>query len=253
MPEDNDSICKICLDMVQQARDQLLSNGTQEDLRAVFEGSCKLIPLKPVTRLCIKTVDDFIPELVEALASQMNPQAVCSVAGLCNNAAIDKMLADDETAAASANSVAVTVVATPAHPTFRPLTCKQCNSIAGIITRKFRTADRDQLLERVLGMCGRLSSFSDACASLVLTHFNALYAKAMRELTVPNICHMSGTCVGWYHRHEGEPENDDDEEMPLLTAEKLNLEVRSSGVSGVRNVDDDIPCELCKQLVHHLK
>lgn len=28
-PEDNDSICKICTDMVQQARDQLQSNETQ--------------------------------------------------------------------------------------------------------------------------------------------------------------------------------------------------------------------------------
>lgn len=29
LPEDNDDICKLCKDMVQQARDQLLSNETQ--------------------------------------------------------------------------------------------------------------------------------------------------------------------------------------------------------------------------------
>lgn len=61
-------------------------------MKAVFEGSCKLIPLKIVSDECIKLVDDFIPELVETLASQMNPQVVCSVAGLCNNANIDKLL-----------------------------------------------------------------------------------------------------------------------------------------------------------------
>lgn len=64
--------------MVKQARDQLESNQTQEDLKAVFEGSCKLIPLKPVQKECIKLADDFVPELVEALASQMNPQVRCS-------------------------------------------------------------------------------------------------------------------------------------------------------------------------------
>lgn len=74
MPEDGDSICKICLDMVEQARDQLKSNMTQEDLKAVFEGSCDLIPLRIVANQCIHLVDNFIPELVEALASQMNPQ-----------------------------------------------------------------------------------------------------------------------------------------------------------------------------------
>lgn len=77
MPEDNDSICQICLDMVKQARDQLESNETQDDLRAVFEGSCKLIPVKLVRKECIKLADDFIPELIEALASQMNPNVSC--------------------------------------------------------------------------------------------------------------------------------------------------------------------------------
>lgn len=29
LPADNDSVCEVCLDMVKQARDQLLSNETQ--------------------------------------------------------------------------------------------------------------------------------------------------------------------------------------------------------------------------------
>jgi len=73
VPVDTDSICQICKDMVTQARDQLKSNETEEELKEVFEGSCKLIPIKPVQKECIKVADDFLPELVEALASQMNP------------------------------------------------------------------------------------------------------------------------------------------------------------------------------------
>lgn len=60
--------------MVKQARDQLLSNETQADLKAVFEGTCHLIPIKPVQKECDKLADDFVPELIEALSSQMNPQ-----------------------------------------------------------------------------------------------------------------------------------------------------------------------------------
>ena len=74
VPEDNDSICKICLDMVEQARDQLNSNETQEEIKEVFEGSCALIPIKVIRHECDDMVDNFIPELVEALSSQMNPQ-----------------------------------------------------------------------------------------------------------------------------------------------------------------------------------
>lgn len=58
----------------------------------MFEGSCNLIPIKIVAKECCKVADEFIPELVETLASEMNPQVVCSVAGLCNNAWVDKQL-----------------------------------------------------------------------------------------------------------------------------------------------------------------
>ena len=92
VPEDHDSVCQICKDMVKQARDQLESNQTQEDLKAVFEGSCALIYIKPIVKECDKLVDQFIPELVETLASQMDPSVVCSVSGLCNSAHIDKLL-----------------------------------------------------------------------------------------------------------------------------------------------------------------
>ena len=96
VPEDNDTVCNICKDMVQQAHDQLESNQTQEDLKAVFEGSCRLIHVTPIVKECITIVDQFIPELVETLASQMNPSLVCSVAGLCNSAHMDKLLMEYE-------------------------------------------------------------------------------------------------------------------------------------------------------------
>ena len=64
----------------------------QEELKEVFEGSCKLIPVHIVRDECMKLADDFVPELVETLSSQMNPKVVCTVAGLCNNAWVDKQL-----------------------------------------------------------------------------------------------------------------------------------------------------------------
>lgn len=55
------------------AIDQLRSNETMEELKEVFEGSCNLIPIKIVKKECCTLADNFIPELVEALSSQMNP------------------------------------------------------------------------------------------------------------------------------------------------------------------------------------
>ena len=66
-------VCKICKEMVGEARDTLLSNETQEELKEVFEGSCDLIPLKIIAKECKVLSDQFIPELVDTLASEMNP------------------------------------------------------------------------------------------------------------------------------------------------------------------------------------
>ncbi|XP_053661914.1 uncharacterized protein LOC128711071 [Anopheles marshallii] len=239
-PVDNDEICNICLDMVKQARDQLESNETQSDLKAVFEGSCKLIPVKVVKKECCKLADDFIPELVEALASQMNPNVVCSVAGLCNNAAIDKLLAampaikpqleedvDDNTPSSELNSA-----------NYDTFSCGECNSIAGQIERRFRSADRDSVLEGFLRVCGQMSSYSDACSSLVLTYFGEMYEHLDRNLNVDALCHLSGACSAKFHQHE----------------DGKQIEIRPMGGVGMLPVTgDDVPCKLCEQLVDHLR
>ncbi|CAH2207584.1 jg22403, partial [Pararge aegeria aegeria] len=86
VPKDDDAVCNICKDMVTEARNELRSNATMEEIKDIFEGGCKLIPIKSVTQECIKIADDYVPEFVETLASEMSSGAVCSVVGLCNNA-----------------------------------------------------------------------------------------------------------------------------------------------------------------------
>lgn len=45
--------------MVQEARDQLASNETQEELKEVFEGSCNLMPIKLVRLECNKVEIEY--------------------------------------------------------------------------------------------------------------------------------------------------------------------------------------------------
>lgn len=205
--------------MVKQARDQLESNETQDELRQVFEGSCNLIPIKPIAKECDKVVDDFIPELIEALASQMDPNAVCSIAGLCNNAHIDKLLNEQ------------TVQNNP-----RQLTCDNCKDIGKQMEKKFQSKNRDDLVENMLETCGHMSSFSDACSNIVLTYFIQIYSSLSSQLKADNVCHMSGVCSANYHVHADRP-----------------LEITPKSGFGIVPVEDDLPCELCQQLITHLR
>lgn len=228
-PVDNDSICQICLDMVKQARDQLQSNETQEELKEVFEGTCELIRIKSIRKQCDKVADDLVPDLIEALSSQMNPQVVCSISGLCNNAAIDRELA------AHANEVAVQSRPKPTNG----LTCKQCNKISDIIATKFANTGRDQVLENMLWACGEMSSLSDGCSAIVLSYFNDVYDHMRTNLNAENICHMAGRCVEQFHVHEED-------------IEKIEV-IEDSHIGFVKQERDDIPCDLCKQLIVHLR
>jgi saposin len=228
-PVDNDSICQICLDMVKQARDQLESNETQDELRQVFEGSCNLIPVKVIAKECDKLVDDFIPELIETLASQMEPNAVCSVAGLCNNARIDKLL-DEMPKAETSEKLDVDS---------NKLSCGNCYKVGKEIEERFLSKNRDEILDDMLDVCGRLSSLSDGCSSIILTYFNEIYDHMKENFNSKVICHMSGVCSANYHKHEND--------------ESAELEIRPLAGVGHVKVSDDIPCELCEQLMHHMR
>lgn len=212
--------------MVKQARDQLRSNETQEDLKAVFEGTCAFIRIKKIRQECDKVADDLVPELVEALSSQMNPQVVCSVSGLCNSAFIDKELAKHT------DELVVQKKSTG-------LTCRQCNKISTMISTKFANTDRDKVLENMLSVCGEMSSLSDGCSAIVLSYFNDVYAHLKDNLNAENICHMAGVCADQFHQHKEE-----EEEIEIIPDSQIGF---------IKREDDDIPCDLCKQLIVHLR
>ena len=71
---------------------------------------------------------------------------------------------------------------------------------------KFSESSRDSVLERLLNMCGEFSSFSDACSSIVLTHFETIYSHLQSNFNAKNVCHLSGQCSGRFHVHEGDAE-----------------------------------------------
>ncbi|XP_053978368.1 prosaposin [Hylaeus volcanicus] len=234
VPEDSDDVCTVCKDMVQQARDQLESNQTQSDLKAVFEGSCRLMRIKTVVNECIKIVDQFIPDLVETLASQMNPSVVCSVAGLCNSAHIDKLLEE------SSIKVAEMKTHSLEDDEIEPDECTKCYTVATHMEHRLKHTPRDKMLQQMLNSCAEFNTFTDACSAIILTNFETIYTHLQENFNAQNICHLSGQCSGKFHKHE------DAHKTP-------EVEIRPLSSVGMVEVGDDLPCKLCEQLVGHLR
>lgn len=87
---------------------------------------------------CDKIADDYIPDLIETLASQMNPQIVCSVAGLCNNDKVQMLLAEE----------AMTQT-TSVKPVKRDQ-CQDCHTVVSLAEEKFNKLTRDEVLRNFL-------------------------------------------------------------------------------------------------------
>jgi len=177
VPQDDDEVCKICKDMVGEARDTLMSNETQEELKEVFEGSCDLIPLGIIAKECKVLFDEFVPELVETLSSEMNPDTVCTVAGLCNSERIDKML----------EKVQVQGIVQYGGD------CNICKQGARKTKKQLRQLSQDQVEDKMLELCGYAGSFSNACMETVLEESDDIY-KMLTEQFNEEICDLSGLC-----------------------------------------------------------
>jgi len=175
VPRDDDEVCKICKEMVGEARDTLLSNETQEELREVFDGSCDLIPIKLIAKECRTLSDQFIPELVETLASEMNPDTVCTVSGLCNSARIDKMLEDSHKQAQFGGD------------------CNICREGAREVKQRLSQASQTEVEDKMLELCGYMGSFSTACMETVLDQSTEIYKMLTKQFD-EEICDLSGLC-----------------------------------------------------------
>lgn len=156
--------------MVKQARDQLQSNETQEEIKEVFEGSCKLIPIKIISNECCKIADNFIPELIDTLASEMNPQVVCATAGLCNNDWVDQVLKDYSDAKKHEAEQQKVHELLSIMPKKKIDTCAGCYKVVGTMEEKFNEMDPNNVLEGFLKV--RLLDFSTfASRNLIIYMF----------------------------------------------------------------------------------
>jgi len=50
-------------------------------------------------------------------------------------------------------------------------------------------------------MCGELSSYSDACSSIVLTYQNEIFNAVKNGFNKSNVCMLSGMCSEAFHPH----------------------------------------------------
>lgn len=205
LPEDNDDVCTICKNMVQQARDTLRSNETIYELKEVFETSCGYIPVKVISDECKVLSDQFVAELVETLSSEMDPQLVCATAGLCNSERVDKILAK--------------------YYESNPKTeCDVCKSESNKLVYEISRIPGKKIENKLLELCGYMSSYSDACRATVTENFDLIHSM-LKSIGDGELCKLVGICT---------------ETNQNYLAKYTNP-----------NNPKDVQCEFCEKVIQH--
>lgn len=206
----------------------------QDELRQVLEGSCNLIPLKLVSKECRELADDFIPELIDALTSRMDPQMVCHVSGLCNSVRIDEMLGEMK-------EIDGPQVVKPLDPSNFD-TCPKCEYVMSQYTNTLKRLAKKDLRVRLLDICGYLGSYSESCRAGVNHELDAIYDYIQKDMKPKDLCSLIGLC-----------------QESTLHRVRLTGSGQNAASTNVRvwqppkTKDDDLECDFCKQLVESVR
>ncbi|XP_037274476.1 prosaposin [Rhipicephalus microplus] len=232
VPMDKSSVCNICKEMVKEARDQLLSNETQEELREVLEGSCALIPIGFISEMCKEMVDSFIPDLIDILVSRMDPDQVCTIAGLCNPDFVTRKLQNllqHKVFLASVQSrvfLPLTKVASTSI-TKKEATCTQCKTAMKHARELFQKLPLEGVRSAVLKVCHkRLGTANPECSTLVNVFLPSFF-KYLQSLNPEEFCAYVDRCKS-------------------VNPPKLSI-------PSLPKANDDLTCDFCKQLVEHVR
>lgn len=233
VPMDKSSVCNICKEMVKEARDQLLSNETQEELREVLEGSCALIPIGFISEMCKEMVDSFIPDLIDILVSRMDPDQVCTIAGLCNPDFVTRKLQNllqHKVFIASVQSrifLPSTKELTQASSTKKEATCTQCKAAMKHTRELFQKLPMEGVKSAVLKVCQeRLGTANPECSTLVNVFLPSVF-KYLQSLNPEEFCAYVDRCKA-------------------LNPPKLSI-------PPLTRANDNLTCDFCKQLVEHVR
>lgn len=214
---DSTPLCDDCKDWVSQARSLIENKNTADEIINTLEWSCSLCPVESARAQCKEIISRNVHEILKLLESKMDPDAICSAIHFCNNRIFTEMF----------EKAFELKLQNHAEQKLMPFTCTQCTHVGLLVEKKLANFNHDEMLEGMLKICGKMSSFSDSCSSIVFKNFNEIYAQLPNLVTKEKLCRA--TCTSKHQKLE-------------------------STINTFPEFDNpDIPCELCQQLLLHLR
>jgi len=193
LPQDTDGVCQLCKDVIAEAHRALASGKTERDIEVIFDNACQLIPLPEVEQTCEQIGAQYIPEVLQLLASNMEPQEICAAIMLCNSVDVDRQLHQAQLEDWQRPSTEVVQVV-PSYGEPDPGDCDDCKNYLGDMRHLVTKYGKQELQQRLLGICAQLGSVSDGCSALVEVNIDVIYDWIVNEMDIDGLCDLFGMC-----------------------------------------------------------
>lgn len=186
-------ICKDCVAFFGDIKQLIQDNSTIDQIKDMLKNVlCTQLPSEE--GLCDFIVDELVPQLLQTLGSEVDPQVFCNMMGFCNGTNINKALVTRiqyRTELKKLNKAKIGGVEE----------CDLCKEVMS----KVRDMDRDPTNQEKIkayiktDLCEKLGSIADQCKTAVDEYADILFELIANELDPTTVCTMLGFCKTTYY------------------------------------------------------
>lgn len=181
---DSTEVCEFCQSIVKDVQKFIASQKTESEVSHYLSTACAIIPDTTVAKECKTIVDQFAPEIIELIVSEVDPQMICGLLHLCSGVKDTVKHAD-------------VPVAESGVATKEPKICTDCKTFFGDIVQELVSNVTMSEVETLIDqeVCSQLGTYRNECNDLV-KEFLPMVMQYLQQLMDPSVlCQSMGFCT----------------------------------------------------------
>lgn len=194
LKEDQSEICQFCENIVQDLHQYILDNKTQQEILRFMSNVCQMIPQQSMASECQALVNSYMPEIIQLVASEMDPQMVCSLLKLCQG--LEDTVHHSPSKPSSSDAIKPVQKFSPLNVNSEPI-CTDCKKFFTDIKNMFLSNATEEEIEQLIdtALCAYLGSYEAECKALVKEFLPELMQLLAEDYDPNVICQSFGFCA----------------------------------------------------------
>jgi len=232
--------CQICQTAIDELRTEDEDPNVQLKIMKYLEDNlCKF--LGPYKQQCIDTINQYGPEIMQVLATELDSNAICSALGLCTDTLRhnSKNKHEKNNLISKFSHSQLTKLTLPLVKPSDVDLCADCEKLMDDVQNKITSnSTEEEIAELIkLNLCSQLpyDFLKDACNNMVTAYLPEIVEMVFDSQDLKSLCIIVDLCEG---------------DRKILIKLKLK---KSPLFKSLSNLKSGIPCQICQTAIDELR